>query len=1376
MRSEKGLAIQKFLVILVALLMLLGVTTFVVMQDNGIYDREIKPLLQNQTEDTTLQTKIKLAKVEEKLHKINRPLGLASGFARGALSSFLILCVVNSLVRIFPEEIKNDETQVQTTENSMSLYDFILSSTNNDPVVADLINSITEYQQSGLINLTGMKFGDRTADEVFLDSIISGKSKDYSFALRKELKLVVQIAQEACSLTNGFDMESIDFTKLSKSQVENIQNILTILSNDDLLNNLDTALVGITLSLDAVAPYMPDNMTPEHYNSIDWSKELVTIAELIGDVYNLGDLSNLNYLDLDPVAVEKLVTTLSKLESINFLSYVGGSFAIKSLIAETEGLEEEVAIIEEKLAHLATTNGYTDSLNTYATLYGDFVELFSEMAFDKFKDEEGVINYVSALTSIDTNKYSTIINTVLQSDFVSEILPEVLSIIKETVIPKEYSSLINPNVVTSSQWENEINAVLKIVNDLTTDPTTQQKVPFDTIENYDFALLSNFTVETVIQSDLLSYAIINLFIDATKGEGLLQDSGNISEFISIPDTLAKPADQNHRFNSKWYGNETNNYADGELYIMLNTIKNIASNLESLDNPIDSLPAILASINTNELLKSDILYYSLNNMIDTVNQYVVIPLDDIRLSDDTVNNEYIDLISRDALTDLVDIITDENIIDLNSMLAYYEVYEDGTVSDKPTNKEDKVEDKEYQVKVDFSNDNILNLLTSDKLYNSTTGNDKNLDKLFDSSILRATVTNVLDVVAGEFITVPNSAIEASLNCYVSDEDGNKETKTIDVISKTQFKRLVMAISDLDIDLTDVTEDPLNIIDTLVIDNELKDEAKAVFTTSSSKYSGILHATLSSYVIDLASDNSGSLNIIIPSEVIDPSDRKLLTSEETISLINSISIIGTDVFDSQDNTIDDVINCVIDNNKALESTIIRATITNYISGDEYNLDIPNSVYDPTITSTNVILEKDILDLLSAIDALKETSNNDASYSDLLDVNNLTFGQISKADGVPGQPISNSIIIRSILTTQIENAGIALVEEALDDEGIISASETHSLISTVSQLLGEESSISNINVDNVTIGKLDDCKYSINSSLLIRNLLSEKLTVAENAISVPEKLYDSSISSVKVINKEETSSLISSLVALLGRDCSLTNLPAINNINMVELSNNIETILASDIIRATISKEIFKQEMIVIMQSDIDSSITDIETIQYQALVDLFNALSVMNVADISDITVESLKIDKNHVHQVSESSIIRATLTKNIKINDVTIYASENAVSVEQDHNGNDILVLKEDESVALIRAISLLSSEGRIEMTIDVQSLVSLSSESLNTILDSSVIRVAVSDIVSYGAILAGAYSTYEYVYELPSTFEPTRKKLYDKNNIIKIVNYFKKYY
>lgn len=40
---------QRLLVFLVVMMMLLGVTTYVVMQDNGIYEREIKPMLEKST-------------------------------------------------------------------------------------------------------------------------------------------------------------------------------------------------------------------------------------------------------------------------------------------------------------------------------------------------------------------------------------------------------------------------------------------------------------------------------------------------------------------------------------------------------------------------------------------------------------------------------------------------------------------------------------------------------------------------------------------------------------------------------------------------------------------------------------------------------------------------------------------------------------------------------------------------------------------------------------------------------------------------------------------------------------------------------------------------------------------------------------------------------------------------------------------------------------------------------------------------------------------------------------------------------------------------------------------------------------------------------
>ena len=47
------MAIHKFVVLIVALVMLLGVTAYVVLQDNGIYDREVKPIVNNIIDETT---------------------------------------------------------------------------------------------------------------------------------------------------------------------------------------------------------------------------------------------------------------------------------------------------------------------------------------------------------------------------------------------------------------------------------------------------------------------------------------------------------------------------------------------------------------------------------------------------------------------------------------------------------------------------------------------------------------------------------------------------------------------------------------------------------------------------------------------------------------------------------------------------------------------------------------------------------------------------------------------------------------------------------------------------------------------------------------------------------------------------------------------------------------------------------------------------------------------------------------------------------------------------------------------------------------------------------------------------------------------------
>lgn len=45
MKSQKGIGLLGLLIFVVVMMLLLGVTTYVVIQDNGIYEREVKPLL-----------------------------------------------------------------------------------------------------------------------------------------------------------------------------------------------------------------------------------------------------------------------------------------------------------------------------------------------------------------------------------------------------------------------------------------------------------------------------------------------------------------------------------------------------------------------------------------------------------------------------------------------------------------------------------------------------------------------------------------------------------------------------------------------------------------------------------------------------------------------------------------------------------------------------------------------------------------------------------------------------------------------------------------------------------------------------------------------------------------------------------------------------------------------------------------------------------------------------------------------------------------------------------------------------------------------------------------------------------------------------------
>ena len=1254
-----------------------------------------------------LKTELELEKKRAALkkNKIYRPLGMVSGLARGCITSFLILCLINSTVRLLPENNKQDDVTASTNsyESTPSIYDFILEFTGNDPIVAEAVSMINEYQSSTLMNITGIKIGARTADELFIDSILSGKSEDYSFAIRKELQSIVRIAEEAFYLTNGFDIESVNWLALNNAQVESVQKILTILSDDDLINNLGSVMVGVAISLEAVAPYMPENLSEEEYKNIDWGGELTTIAELVASVYSLGDLSQLNYLELDETIVEDIIVTLSELESINFLGHVGANLGIKTLVGDNEEYAETVEAIEQKLADLAVNNGYSDTIYSYKDLYADFIEIFESDALNQYKDENGnITNYVSALTSVDTEKYSNIVSTVLEANFVNEVLPDVLTIVKEELIPEEYSSLINPGIVTTSQWENEINAAFTIINSI----TDKGAHPFDTIETFDFALLSNFSTETVVESDLLSYAMIKIFIDTSKEEGILAESvEGIGNFVSVPDALTAPADDNYRFAAKWYGSKTLNYEDGELFIMLDTVKNCAAQLENLNNPEKSLPAILAAIDGDKIVSSDVLYYSLNKMVDQVNQFIIVPVNETSRSADTVNGQYVErMIKKDSLKGVLNVFTDSNIVDLESLLSYYEVFEDGSIAEEATPKEEIENVDDYQAKFDMSTENVLGLLTSKKLYNPETGNEDNLNKLFDSQILRATVSNLLNEFAGEYVAIPNRS-STNVQCYVlSGEEGDENRKVVaenvKVVNKKDFKSLIMAVNDLDLDLASMMDDPMGVIDSLKDENGLKDEAKAIFEdANSSKYSGILHATISKYVIEFSEEGGEGLAIVVPEEVLDSDDSSLISCSETVNLLESLIIIGTDVLTdsemSDEEMMNSVINNVINNDKSLNSTIIRATLTNFIDSEETGLTIPNEALEANFTK-KVATKQSVNDLLTAIKTMKDVKNEtlpeneQIDYYDLLDVENIDVSMLSKADAKPNNPISNSLILRGIVTDQLEQNEIVVPSEAKDGS-VISKQESIALISALCDVLGEDSTITNINIDDLTVGEFVDAKDKIKASKVIRKLVTDELEKQEDIV-VPSLSLDDNITSTEVLSENEVSNLIDGLGKVLNTTDKITSIN-IDNITTAKLSNAKGNIKSSYVLNATIANALSEQEDVAVPSDAYeDENEKILEANEIDHLVDgLVNLLG--QDASVSSINIDDIKASdiRNAKVNIQNSKILNATITVQLDDQADVIVPSEAYNDAEA-----DVKTIESEEIGQLVDGlVNLLGEEAQV---------------------------------------------------------------------------------
>lgn len=1054
-------------------------------------DRKLQP-------DENLDKKVeRIRKNRSQLHVV-RPLGLFTGLIRGFIGCFIILSIINSLVFSFPVVNKNpgvavaDDDQTQQTE--FTLYDLAIQKANNETVEI-AVNKFLNYQSSLIGRSTGFKINGKAADKLFIDGIISGKSGNTTINLRQELENSLSIADLLCRITGGFDEFSPEvFARLTDAQVEQLVQIINIISNDGLLESLSPLMVEVVSQLEAVDSLAGDYIDWEELKTLDWSQELVTIVKIIRDVYAFGnDLTTLDYTNLDPTKVEKLFEDISELKSVQIALKFGSLFLVNQLLSEEENRD-----LRERLSNDLVNVLWNEDIQSYGSLYRRYLDLGISAEVKELIESKESKDTIKLFTSVETDKYKNLLGVFFETSLFENVLPDVMDLLK-TKIPAEYSSLINPNIKTTSDWENELFTVIDILKDITLngkDPIDPEVITLDRVKN-----ISN---ETILRSDLLSYAVITMMVDASDGNGVLGDAA--SEYIFIPSTLKAKDPMTNRYDDKWYGE------NGELSIMLTQVKDLVAAIDDISKPESSIPEMLAAIDGDLIVQSDVLYYTLSNLLTTkAGDVLTIPLSSYTATEMKGDKE-VKIIDRNEIKAILNAISDPNVVDINSMIRYYTEDEE---NGKHYGTKEELEGSDYKTEISFGSiDDVMGLIKSEKLYNLTDKDETNLNKLFASKILRATITDKLASATDGFVVIPTSE-----NAVTSDHILNSEQVEVpfNVLTINECKNLIKTIDKLDLDLEAISNSPMDILDNfghLDSDNKrvFDEELVSSIFTQGNDYSEILHATISKFLID--GIDFGGMSFIIPES---EKSENYIKSSEIVHLFNDLYYMNIGEIMNNDDT-NVMLGNIIENeylNNMFTSASINATLTNYLVGDSFDITLPNDdaiftvgvvTYSANSPYNNKIIAKsEILAVLNAIKALKtevSTTTPGTTYSSLLTFDDVTIENINNTkDEILQSKIIHATVSKMIVDNETVKVGTNSQYESLagvkiyDGTNYILESELKKLFNSFGLIATGK--INNLSFDSNTIFNLSDENMNklLDSEIVVNTLSYEIFKLFDN-----------------------------------------------------------------------------------------------------------------------------------------------------------------------------------------------------------------------------------------------------------------------------------------
>ena len=304
--------------------------------------------------------------------------------------------------------------------------------------------------------------------------------------------------------------------------------------------------------------------------------------------------------------------------------------------------------------------------------------------------------------------------------------------------------------------------------------------------------------------------------------------------------------------------------------------------------------------------------------------------------------------------------------------------------------------------------------------------------------------------------------------------------------------------------------------------------------------------------------------------------------------------------------------------------------------------------------------------------------------------------------------------------------------DSSGYYKKEELSALVDVINEL--------NLDVKNMSLNNVTDTITSLNgtssvdsskskldvlySSNLVQSMLYIRLN---NIISSNSMLVDHPNAKEKangnydIYKKTEVKELITFISGI-----GATKLDNIDMDSITLSDNAIDSVALSEILKASISKELIDKDALVILDSDYDDTNDYIVgTALKELLLSVKNGLNITSIG--TDFDTDSIKLPSaDKVDDLLESSIMQSTISAKISAGSDDAYVARSAASIVKDFKNNNTILVSKTELTNFIEGIGTLSKDNSYEVEINNENLKALSTDDINKALSSSILHNIIS--------------------------------------------------